>query len=483
MKQFLSFKFDASDGSLWRGHSRVSLTRKAAAVLACLINRAGSCVSKRTILETVWPDTHVQPENVKVLVSEIRAALGDEPRSPTYIRCDASHGYTFIAPLYDLRRAIGESGHGAQPVTVVGRGRELGSLMAALEDVRAGSPQIAQITGERGIGKTALCDVFLRVAAATTPLRVACGCCTLEERHRPLAPFLDVIAQLERQAPALVRDVLSANGPSWCDAAGRHPKVEELPAIFAGLGRQTPLIVVIEDLQWADDETRCALDLLAADKSSSHWLLLATCCPHEPVEQDSRLAMTVARLFLSPRTRTLGLRALTREHVAQYVEQVAPGSGAAVVTALLETTSGNPGLLVHAVTALTEAGILGPDGAGDQLDATVAANVLQISLTSAFQDQIDRLSADARSLLEVASLVGHTFSPADVANAGALEVSDVSRRLQRLAHRGHLIRAVGREFAFRHALYADLLAWGAPVAQQFHAARRLGQTPASRRLA
>ena len=131
------------------------------------------------------------------------------------------------------------------------------------------------------------------------------------------------------------------------------------------------MIVVIEDLQWADHETRHALDLLAADTSSSHWLVLVTCCPHEAAESDSRLAITVARLFLSPRTRTLGLRALTREQIAQYVEQVAPGSATALVPDLLETTAGNPGLLVHAVTALIDAGVAGTTVA-DQLDAMVA---------------------------------------------------------------------------------------------------------------
>jgi DNA-binding winged helix-turn-helix (wHTH) protein len=483
MKQFLPFKFSDVDGVLWRGHARVPLTRKAAGVLTCLIDRAGACVSKRTILDTVWPDTHVQEDNVKVLVREIRAALDDDPRRPTFIRCEASQGYTFIAPVYDLQPVLGDVGQGTHPATVVGRGRELALLMASLEDVRAGLPQIAQITGERGIGKTALCDVFLRVAAATTPLRVSCGRCTLEERDRPLAPFLDVIAQLERQAPALMREVLAACGPSWKDVSRPHPRVEELPAILAGLGRQTPLLVVIEDLQWADEETRHALDLLAADRSSSHWLLLVTCCPQEPVEQDSRFAMSVARLFLSSRTRTLGLRPLTGEQVAQYVEQVAPGSAAALLPELLDTTAGNPGLVVHAVTALTDAGVIGTGGVVEQVDQAVVANVLQIVMRSAFQDQIDRLSPDGRSVLEVASLIGRTFSATEVANAGDLESDDVSRRLQRLATRGHVLRAVGDEFAFRHPLYADLLARSAPVAQQFGAARRLGHQPASRRLA
>ena len=99
MKLFLSFHLDDADGTLWRGHEQVPLTRKAAALLRCLVDRAGSSVEKADIMRAVWPDTHVHPDNVKVLVREIRLALGDDPHTPTFIRSDAGRGYTFIAPV------------------------------------------------------------------------------------------------------------------------------------------------------------------------------------------------------------------------------------------------------------------------------------------------------------------------------------------------------------------------------------------------
>jgi len=103
MKLFLSFHLDPADGTLWRGHEQVPLTRKAAALLRCLVDRAGSSVGKADIMRAVWPDTHVHPDNVKVLVREIRIALGDDPHAPTFIRSDAGHGYTFIAPVAKKR--------------------------------------------------------------------------------------------------------------------------------------------------------------------------------------------------------------------------------------------------------------------------------------------------------------------------------------------------------------------------------------------
>jgi len=79
MTHFPPYKFDPHDLTLWRGASEVPLTPKAAALLGCLLAARGARVSKNEILSAVWPDTHVQPENIKVLVREIRHALGDSP--------------------------------------------------------------------------------------------------------------------------------------------------------------------------------------------------------------------------------------------------------------------------------------------------------------------------------------------------------------------------------------------------------------------
>ena len=208
MKLFLSFHLDDADGTLWRGHEQVPLTRKAAALLRCLVDRAGSSVEKADIMRAVWPDTHVHPDNVKVLVREIRIALGDDPHAPTFIRSDAGHGYTFIAPVAERHNA-----------NLVGRSRELATLVEVLDDVRAGAPRVVLIGGERGVGKSGLCDLFLRMTGAAAALRSCCGEC--RPGDEPLAPIRRALAHLERQAPALVRGVLESRDPS-SPAPSRH---------------------------------------------------------------------------------------------------------------------------------------------------------------------------------------------------------------------------------------------------------------------
>ena len=99
MKYFAPFRFDETERTLWREHDLLPLTRKAADLLACLMNAQGKWVAKNAILSTVWPDTHVHPDNIKVLIHEIRQTLRDDARNPRFIRSESGRGYAFVAGL------------------------------------------------------------------------------------------------------------------------------------------------------------------------------------------------------------------------------------------------------------------------------------------------------------------------------------------------------------------------------------------------
>lgn len=82
MKQFFPFRLDPVNQCLWRGEARISLRPKAFAVLAYLVQHAGRLVSQKELLEALWPDTFVQPDVLKSHILEVRAALGDNPKTP-----------------------------------------------------------------------------------------------------------------------------------------------------------------------------------------------------------------------------------------------------------------------------------------------------------------------------------------------------------------------------------------------------------------
>ena len=134
MKHFARFRFDEVDRKLWSGADLVPLTRKAAEILACLIAHPGATVSHHTLMQTVWPDTHVQQDNIKVLVHELRHALGDSPASPRFIESESGRGYAFIAAL-----ARGFSGFGGALIFV--------PLASAAVGPQAAAPVLLVIDG------------------------------------------------------------------------------------------------------------------------------------------------------------------------------------------------------------------------------------------------------------------------------------------------------------------------------------------------
>ncbi len=97
VKEFPPFKLDAEDQCLWREGKRVTLTPKAFSVLLYLVDRAGRLVAQNELLEALWPGIYVQPEVLKTHILEIRSALGDDARNPTYIETLPKRGYRFIA--------------------------------------------------------------------------------------------------------------------------------------------------------------------------------------------------------------------------------------------------------------------------------------------------------------------------------------------------------------------------------------------------
>ena len=175
MKYFSHFRFDRSERKLWLGPDAVPLTRKAADLLAVLIQDAGSTVSHQKILEDVWPDTHVQQDNIKVLVHELRHALGDSPEAPRYVQSEAGRGYSFVAAVADAPCPMLEgSGHSHPPS--IARDYVMTAIDGAL-DAALNRREAAHLyfEGIAGSGKTTVCQEIYRRASRWPSVRVAYG--------------------------------------------------------------------------------------------------------------------------------------------------------------------------------------------------------------------------------------------------------------------------------------------------------------------
>jgi DNA-binding winged helix-turn-helix (wHTH) protein len=495
-KHFATFRFDVEDGTLWRGAEQIPLTGKAASLLRCLVDRAGSWVSKAAIMGAVWPDTHVQPDNIKVLVREIRQALGDESRDSTFIKSAAGRGYSFIATVKEPTAPVIENVNvdvrSAQ--VFVNRGPELAALADALDAVRASSRRLVLVAGEHGAGKTALTDAFVRTAPAAGPVRVCYGqCFDRELPHEPYYPFLDALVALDRRHPALVPRMLAQHAPSWLaefpqwvglSAPAVHAvrMFDELCAALAALSHDIPLILVLEDLQWADVDTINALARLAESQIPSKLLIIGTCCEGEWTAGSRAQHRLVAAASRSPRSTTLALGSLTLEHVGRYLDaRFGPDCLSELAPAVHHATAGNPFMMVNAIDSLVTRGLVVEERGGWRREASleVIARALPDSLSAVIARHVDHLDPAEREALEGAAAVGLEFTAASVSVALQQSVEYVRRILSPLARRGHLIVVAGApsrgSFRFRHALYADLIGQQAPMLRQLRIADRLSR--------
>ncbi|MSQ48514.1 MAG: hypothetical protein EXR78_09075 [Deltaproteobacteria bacterium] len=212
------------------GEVRV-LTPKALAVLSLLIEHPQQVVSKETLLATVWAGTTVSAGALKTCLWELRRALGDHPQTPSFIGTLPRRGYWFIGSIQrttDAATILLRPVHAAFPASGLERrrrhqvvvpvpavsprsvslraslfGREvvLTQLRSWFEQAKAGKPQVVFVTGEVGIGKTAVIEAFLQDVGSAFTVRIARGQCVDQHAEREAYfPVLEALGQLGRSA-------------------------------------------------------------------------------------------------------------------------------------------------------------------------------------------------------------------------------------------------------------------------------------------
>src|SRR6516162_4261090 len=282
MKLFHSFRLDLVNHCLWHAEERVSLSPKAFDVLRYLVEHPGRLVTQNEILDALWPETYVNSEVIKKYILGIRKVLGDCPNKPTFIETFPKRGYQFVAPVSDERPTGSSDLPSYSTKKMVGRDTALAELESYLNMALKGSRQLIFVTGEAGIGKTMLVDVFHQQLACQRKVRTARGQCVEgfggKEAYYPM---LEALGQLVRDTDSSpVAQVLAQRAPTWWIqfsslvkaekrealqreilGATRERMVREVCEALDVITAEEPLVLIFEDLHWADLST---LDLLAA---------------------------------------------------------------------------------------------------------------------------------------------------------------------------------------------------------------------------
>jgi DNA-binding winged helix-turn-helix (wHTH) protein len=492
--EFGPYELDRSQG-LTRDGAEVRLTPKSLAVLWMLAERAGRIVTKDELFDTIWADTAVTDSALTSCIQEIRRALDDDPRRPLFVETLHRRGYRFVAPT-----ARGETDPAPDALPrhdgpLIGREAEVGAVLRALAAARGGVRQVCLISGEPGVGKSAVLWTSLAEMAKAADLAVTWGHCV--ERYgsgEPFQPLLDGLMRLCHSARGeRVVEVLERHAPMWLvqlpgvlpprelaallplvAGASRDRMLRELTSAVELLAAREVLVVAIEDLQWSDRSTLDWIATFASRTERARVLLVATIRPPDPGDADVPVTSLRHTLRAKRLASEVALAGLDGPAAAAYVAtRFPPAPGRTPVLARLghmvrDETGGNPLFMAAVLDQLVEHRLVTQAADGWDVTDDVASVDLGVpdTIRPVIDRQVRRLPSTERDLLEIASVVDNRFPVAVVAGIAGLDTRDVVAVLATSDGR-RFVRESGRvdwpdgssspELAFVHALYRGAL--------------------------
>ncbi|MHB8657665.1 MAG: helix-turn-helix transcriptional regulator [Solirubrobacteraceae bacterium] len=342
----------------------------------------------------------------------------------------------------------------------VGRANELGALEQALAQAAAARPALALIRGEAGVGKTRLVSELSDRARSRGALVLKGGCIDLPEGTLPYAPAVEGLRSLVRvEGP---ERVLALGGPeigrllpAELGPLSRVPDVDagaqgRLFAAFArvleGLGRAAPVVLIFEDLHWADRGTCDLLSFFARRLREARVLILVTYRADEPLVQTNVEAL-VGELGRLEGTHRVELARFDRGEFEQLVQAVI-GSlpPQELVSAIFERSGGNA---FFAEELIASGGDL-PEG-----------------LRALLLSKLGALSSSARHTLDMLAVAGGRAHHRLVAVASPLSEENLIAALREAIEHHVIAHDADRSgYAFRHALAREALLSALPAGER-----------------
>jgi ATP/maltotriose-dependent transcriptional regulator MalT len=333
----------------------------------------------------------------------------------------------------------------------VGRAGQLAELEAALQDAIERRASLVLVAGESGVGKSRLVDELIDRARSQDALALAGDSVELGEDELPYAPLLGALRPLLRDGhPALdalpdpLRPALGAVLPGFGDRvagaeASQATVFEALLALFEGLAEERPLLLVIEDLHWADSSTRSFLSFLSRTLCDARIMIVGT-YRSDDLHRRHPLRPLLAELTRDATTRLVELPPFTREELAEQLEGIlaaAPDPG--LLERIWHRSEGNP-LFTEEILAA------GLDGRGR----------LPPTLSDALMLRVERLSATAQEVLRwlsCQSAVDHEL----LSDVTGLDPDALTEALREATASHILVASAEGTYAYRHALLGEVV--------------------------
>ena len=326
------------------------------------------------------------------------------------------------------------------PTRLLGRDAELQTLTACLDQAQAGSAAVAVLEGPAGIGKTRL--VHELVARAERDgfgcVRAACE----ETLGRPFGPLLDALADTGQELPA---------GSGAQAVPGSEPSeyrlVEELSDRLERLSATAPLLLAVDDLQWADPSTLTAIRRAARRLGLRPVMILVAVRSEHPHgvagAVDDLLRLGAAHVRLG---------GLSEDAAVRLVGELAGLEPGHRLLELVRGASGNPLYLVELIRSMIQQGALEDAGGvaevvGDGLPATFRALVVR---------RLRSLSRPATRTIRAGAILGLSFGSAELAATLGSSAFELAPALEEAVRAG-VLQDTGDRLAFTHALVRQVV--------------------------
>jgi DNA-binding NarL/FixJ family response regulator len=369
---------------------------------------------------------------------------------------------------------------------IVGRTDELDALEQALDELDRGRSGAVELVGEPGIGKTRLLRELAARAERLGQL-VLFGSASELERDLPFSVFVDALDEYvegldPKQLATLADDVraeLAHVLPSLTALAGgqepalqheRYRSHRAVRALLERLAEATPLVLVLDDLHWADS---ASVELLGALLRRPPAAPVLMALARRPRQLPERLSAALERAQRAGSLRGIELGALTPDEARELLGETVDPADASVI---YEESGGNPFYLEQLARSLDRAGggvraaVISLSGAG--VPSVVAASL---------SEELASLSDGGRRVLEGAAVAGDPFEPELAAAAAARSETQAMDAVDELVQRD-LIRNtdVPRRFRFRHPLVRRAVYEATPGGWRLGAHERCAQALAAR---
>ena len=362
--------------------------------------------------------------------------------------------------------------------SILARDNELECLHDFRRRARGGEGHIVLVRGEAGIGKSRLIEAFLE-QTARAEFSVLCTAGLSFARHSPFRPMIDLLhrafdlspeasqeLQFERLVDGLANLLITAPEDQALLAefleipSGSSPPIRLSPAkqreatcalvqeLVLSLSRQQPLILVIEDLHWADPSTLELLSGFIDRVATSSLLLVLTYRPSFEPEWPEL-----------PHQAWIDLPRLSRAATADLILQVTRGRSLPkkVRDQILSKTDGVPLFVEELTKSLLESEILVEAEGRFEIEGKIDDLKVPATLRDSLDARLDRLGA-AKEVAQLAAVVGREVSHSLLAAVASTEESFLHHQLEALLQSEILVRrgfSTKRRYAFRHALIQE----------------------------